>query len=50
MPLAKAAKRVRKSARGVEVDFVDSGVLSLVGEGGKAARRGAASRLRWRRC
>jgi hypothetical protein len=31
MPLAKAAKRVRRSARGVEVDFVDSGVLSLVG-------------------
>ena len=32
MPLAKAAKRVRRSARGVEVDFVDSGALSLVGE------------------
>jgi len=48
--MVKAAKRVRRGAGGVEVDFVDSGVLSLVGEGGKAAWRGAASWLRWRRC
>lgn len=37
--LAKTAKRVRRSARGVEVDFVDPSVLSLVGgrrEGGAA--------------
>lgn len=39
IPPAKAAKRVRRDAGDVEVDFVDSSVLSLVGgrrEGGAA--------------
>lgn len=43
MPLAEAAKRVRRGTEGVEVDSVDSGVLSLVG-GGRGGRGGSAAR------